>query len=316
MSYAPIALFVYKRPVHTRRVIESLMRCPEFQDSQVYVFCDGAKKPQDLPQVQETREVIKSMIGDSAIVIESSLNKGLAESIIYGVEKILDSSERVIVVEDDLIVNEKFLEFVNCGLEKFQLETQVMQVSGHMFDVPEFENRIDALFLPFTTSWGWGTWKRAWKHFDAHCVGWEAIKTDHDLRYSFDLNGAYDYSVALEQQMLGETSSWAIRWYWSVFKLNGYCLFPANSYVNNIGFDDTATHGYISSQLLFSKRKKKPVTATPNDFVLPEVFAFNGDDLRYVAGAFSSSLKAKILKKIKKAQRFVKRFSAKLIEKN
>jgi hypothetical protein len=203
-------------------------------------------------------------------------------------------------------VHEKFLGFINSGLEQFQFEDRIMQVSGHMFDVPEFKDKRDGIFLPFITSWGWGTWKRAWTHFDASCAGWESIKDNRNLRYSFDLDGTYDYSIALEQQMSGEINSWAVRWYWSVFKLNGYCLFPSNSYVNNIGFDDTATHGYISSKLFFPKRRQENDSSDPNDFVIPESFVFDKNNLKYVTNTFSASRRIRILKKIKRIQRFVK----------
>jgi hypothetical protein len=47
----------------------------------------------------------------------------------------------------------------------------------------------------------------------------------------------------LEQQMNGKRDSWAIRWYWSVFKENGLVLFPPLSLVRNNGFDGSGTHG-------------------------------------------------------------------------
>ncbi|MEH1816447.1 MAG: hypothetical protein V7L09_29160 [Nostoc sp.] len=256
MNYSPIALFVYKRPEHTRRTLESLMRCPEFADSPLYIFCDGAKKEKDKEKVMQAREVVRSLVGTKAEIIESSTNRGLANSIISGVTSLCDKYQRVIVVEDDLVVAPQFLGFLNAALEKYQNELFVMQVSGHMFPVPEFANRNEAVFLPFTTSWGWATWKRAWDYFDAEASGWEVLQTDKQMQNRFNLDGCFDYFPMLKQQMSGEIDSWAIRWYWSVFKNNGCGVYPPTSYVNNIGFDGSGTHSKFG-KLYISKILKK-----------------------------------------------------------
>ena len=39
-----------------------------------------------------------------------------------------------------------------------------------------------------------------------------------------------------------EDKPWDIRWYASVYLLNGYNLFPYKSLVQNIGWDNTGTH--------------------------------------------------------------------------
>jgi len=243
MIYSPIALFVYNRPEHTRRAIESLIQCPEFADSLLYVFCDGAKRQEDIDRVMQTRDVVRSLVGAKAEIIEAAKNQGLANSIISGVTRLCNTYKRVIVLEDDLVVMPEFLAFLNAALEKYQNEPSVMQVSGHMFPVPEFINRTEALFLPFTTSWGWGTWKRAWDCFDPEASGWEVLQTDREMRSRFNLDGNFDYFNMLKRQMCGRIDSWAIRWYWSVFKMKGCVLFPPTTYVSNIGFDGSGTHG-------------------------------------------------------------------------
>lgn len=123
-----------------------------------------------------------------------------------------------------------------------------MQISGHMFPVAEFSQRHIALFLPFTTSWGWGTWQRAWKQFDEHAKGWEQMAKNRELRRRFDLDNRIDYLGMLKMQVAGKIDSWAIRWYWSVFKAGGLVLFPPQSYVENIGFDGSGTHGWRSAR--------------------------------------------------------------------
>ncbi|GAX36706.1 sugar transferase [Nodularia sp. NIES-3585] len=279
MNYSPIALFVYKRPEHTRRTIENLMQCPEFANSPLYIFCDGAKTDKDKEKVMQVREVVRSLVGTKAEIIASTTNRGLANSIISGVTSLCDKYQRVIVVEDDLVVAPQFLGFLNAALEKYQDEPSVMQVSGHMFPVPEFANRSEAIFLPFTTSWGWATWKRAWDYFDAEASGWEVLQTDKQMQNRFNLDGCFDYFKMLKQQISGDIDSWAIRWYWSVFDNNGCVVYPPKSYVHNIGFDGSGTHGSFLARLVF---KSIPEMNSSKLFHLPRYVTIKKDDFNII----------------------------------
>lgn len=279
MSYAPIALFIYKRPEHTQRALESLMQCAEFADSPLYIFCDGSKNPTDQTKVQRTREIAFSLVGTRAKFIESQTNKGLANSIISGVSQLCSNYGRAITLEDDLVVAPEFLNFMNRALDKYEDDEQVMQVSGYMFPIPEFLTRNEALFLPLTTSWGWGTWKRAWNCFDPQASGWEVLETDRSLRKRFNFDGAFDYSNMLKSQMHGQVDSWSIRWHWSVFKSNGLVLFPPQSYVQNIGFDGSGTHGWRSARSVLNA---SDTLQTSNQVSLPTIIGVTQEDFNLI----------------------------------
>lgn len=279
MNYSPIALFIYKRPEHTRRTLESLMQCPEFADSPLYVFCDGAKKEKDQEQVMQAREVVRSLVGTKAKIIESTTNRGLANSIISGVTSLCDQYQRVIVVEDDLVVAPQFLSFLNAALEKYNNEPSVMQISGYILPVSQFSERNKAIFLPFTTSWGWATWKRAWDCFDIDASDWEILISDNALRSRFNLDGSYNYFNLLVSQMSGEVDSWAVRWYFSVFKQNGYVLYPPLSYVDNAGLDGSGSHSSKFANLIFGH---KPLKLSSTMFELPESISIDKCDLDLV----------------------------------
>ena len=119
----------------------------------------------------------------------------------------------------------------------------MFQVSGYQFSVPEFSERRKALFLPITVSWGWATWKRAWRQFDPQASGWQRLRRDTRFRRKFNVNGVYDYATMMLRQAQGVRDSWAIRWYWTVFKNDGLTLFPPRTLVRNTGFDGSGTHG-------------------------------------------------------------------------
>jgi hypothetical protein len=242
MTLAPIALFVYNRPEHTRQTVEALLRNPLAAQSELFIFSDAAKTPETLNRVEQVRAYIRTVGGFKSVqVIEREKNHGLANSIIDGVTKLCDDYGRVIVLEDDLVVAPTFLNYMNEALAKYQDNEKVMQISGYMFPLP-IQADSDAFFLPFTTSWGWATWKRAWEKFDPEAKAFESLKVDAQKRRAFDLDNSYPYFKMLEQQKKGLSDSWAIRWNLSVFNENGLVLFPRVTLVNNHGFDGSGVH--------------------------------------------------------------------------
>lgn len=265
IGLAPVALFVYNRPDHLRRTIESLMRCDGFANSPVFVFADGARGEHDREAVEATRHVARELLGEQAQYHLSASNRGLARSIVDGVEHLLAIHGRVIVVEDDLMLAQGFLRFMNDALDRYSDDQRVYQVSGHMFDVGEFAQRHQALLLPLTTTWGWATWARAWQAFNPEARGWEALQQDHALRKRFNVGGVYDYAHMLERQMAGQRQSWGIRWYWSVFSKGGLCCFPPRSLVANIGMDGTGTNG----KGVFRSFESRTLMSGASPFVAP-----------------------------------------------
>jgi hypothetical protein len=240
MTLSPIALFVYNRPHHTRKTLESLMANAELSDSPLYVFCDGAKRKKDLPLVRETRELIRSYELDNITIIEREENMGLAHSIITGVTELCNKYGRVIVVEDDLYLSPYFLKYMNTAIDTYEEYGEVMHISGYMF--PVRGQLPDTFFYRATSCWGWGTWKRAWDKFEPDVHKLLAGFQDKNKRWEFDIQGSMKYHRMLILQAIGMSDSWAIRWYASVFLNNGLCLHPGKSLVNNIGHDDSGVH--------------------------------------------------------------------------
>ena len=240
---APIAIFAYNRPQHLQATLQSLSECAEWCGSRVILYSDGPRQPSDAAAVAAVREVAKSIDHPFLEVVEREDNLGLAQSIIRGVSEVCERFGRAIVVEDDLLVSEGFLGYLNRALNAYAKRADIFQVSAHMFDVPEFAERRATLLLPMTTTWGWATWRRAWRHFAPDAPGWERLRADGACRKRFNLENHYNYYSMLQQQMTGKRDSWGIRWYWTVFAADGLSCFPPRSLVRNTGMDGSGTHG-------------------------------------------------------------------------
>ena len=241
MDLAPIAIFTYKRPQHTRQLMLSLLENQEMRRSRVHVYSDGPKTVHDAPLVESTRAVIKSFRLPNLTITERSRNMGLSGNVVDGVGQACAAHGRIIVLEDDLQVSPTFLSFMNDALNRYRDAPEVMHVSGYMFPVRLRED-TQAVFLPFINVSGWATWERAWRRFDAAAAGYDQVARDPMLRRAFDLDGKYYFFHMLELFKSGRIDSWAIRWYLTVFLQHGLAAYPAKSLVENCGYDANGTH--------------------------------------------------------------------------
>jgi len=237
---APVALFAFKRPRHVELALRSLMQNPELRDSPVHIYCDGPRDDADRDGVLAARSVVRELAPKHAVIVERPVNLGLDRSVVAGVSELCERHGRVIVIEDDLEVAPDFLRYMNAALDRYAEDDQVMQVSGYQFPVA-IEGSGDAVLLPYTTSWGWATWARAWRHFDHGAVAYEGLRRDAAKRRAFDLDGCYPYFQMLTSNLKKAVPAWDVVFYLTVFTRRAMVLHPMRSKVVNHGFDGSGT---------------------------------------------------------------------------
>ncbi|MBR6199760.1 MAG: hypothetical protein IKQ61_05800 [Spirochaetales bacterium] len=260
MAFAPIALFVYNRPDHTRRTLEALSQNELADQSHLFIFADGPKQnvsEDQLDRIRQTRAVIREKQWCGKVdIIEADKNKGLAQSIIDGVTKIVNEFGKIIVLEDDLLTGKYFLQYMNDGLDVYENENKVVEIHGFMYshrkELPE------TFFIKGADCWGWATWKRAWALFNPDGQYLLDELQRRKLEYVFDFDNTYGYVDMLKGQIAGRNNSWAIRWLASAFLADCYTLYPSKSLVKNFGFDGSGTHcgdnDYLQNDEVYNER--------------------------------------------------------------
>ncbi|HVY75132.1 MAG TPA: glycosyltransferase [Puia sp.] len=241
MSLAPIALFTYNRPDHTRKTVEGLRQNPLSSQTDLFAFSDGPKSEAAKQQVQEVRDYLKTINGfRSVTIVERKANKGLSANIIDGVQRVVSEFGKVIVMEDDLIVSPYFLDYMNKGLCIYEQDENVISLHGYLYPVKE--KLPETFFLRGADCLAWATWKRGWDLFerDANLLLQKLIESKQMKQFDFD--GNYPFVQMLKDQIAGKRDSWAIRWYASAFLANKYTLFPGKSLAVNIGGDGSGTN--------------------------------------------------------------------------
>ena len=256
---APIALFVYNRPGHAQRTVNSLRENELAPRSDLFVFSDGAKNEAGSAAVQQIRRYVRTIQGfRSVTIIERERNWGLANSVIGGITALCNEFGRVIAMEDDLLTTADFLTFVNQALKRYEAEPRIFSVSGFNFGFNGPKHYpYDAFCFYRSSSWGWGTWRDRWERADWKMSDYYSFCTDKKQRRQFN-RGGDDLSGMLARQMYGKIDSWAIRWAYTHFKQDALALLSFRPRVFHIGCDGSATHLRRKSfkQLPLTKERK------------------------------------------------------------
>jgi hypothetical protein len=237
MRHTPIVLFTYKRLDTLRKTVESLKANSLANSSDLIVYSDGLKSSKDEISIAEVRAYLKTIRGFKTITIHESLtNKGLANSIIEGVTEVINQYGKVIVLEDDLIVSQNFLVFMNTALGFYIDEAEIFSIAGYSIPINCNHSDSDVYFTSRSSSWGWATWKDRWSSIDWEVKDYSGFKKDKTLRRNFNKMGS-DMSQMLDRQMQGKINSWAIRWCYHQFKYDLFSAHPFTSKIVNIGFN-------------------------------------------------------------------------------
>ncbi len=265
--YAPIVVFAFNRPEALVNTIESLLLNSEASKSDLFVFVDGARddKEGEFEKVEAVREYVKTIKGFKSVHYTfSETNKGLGNSVIAGVTKVVNQYGKVIVLEDDLVLSENFLSFMNQALDFYKNKLRVFSICGWSSDIHFPDGyQFDSYCCVRSSSWGWATWSDRWNSVDWKLNDWDTYR---DKGKSFNQWGGSDCWKMLNDWKNGKNKSWAIRFVFAQFLQDKVSVFSRQCLVDNNGFDGSGTDcpRYCRTKWKFKKSSKK-------------VFCFNED---------------------------------------
>lgn len=256
MNLAPVIVFNYNRPGHSLRTWEALSQNEFAAQTELYLYCDGAKpnaSEEMCSRIASLHKQAKQYAIDApkqrkfkdVHVVCAEQNKGLANSIIGGVTDVINKHGRVIVLEDDLLTSPYFLKYMNVALDKYDSYPAVFSISANRPPVNKMAIPADYPYDVFVSlrsfSTGWATWKDKWSRID-----WSLDYLEDFLRHPEQIDafnrGGDDLTDMLCLQRDGKIDSWAIRFAFQHFYHHAVAILPCSPYVDNIGFDGTGIH--------------------------------------------------------------------------
>ena len=214
----PIFFLCFNRPIETCKV---LVRILQARPKYLYIvidYEDTVKHNTVCGLVYRFRDLYIQM-GTQVTVITNTENLGCRESSLLGINRVFQSHDRIIMIEDDTLPDLSFFTYAENMLDYYEYDKRIWQVSGNnMHDIP-FEHYYG--FSKFCNCWGWGTWRDRWQKFQNQPIS----LSDKVLPFYL----SYD----LKRRLKIETT-WDYNWFLTILLQHGLCVTPRNNLVDNI----------------------------------------------------------------------------------
>lgn len=239
-----LAFFVYRRPEHTRKVLESVK---ENGFKKIYIFQDGLKDEKNREEWEEVSRIVKNIDFTEVELHISEHNKGLANSVVDGINYVIARHEAVIALEDDVVLGNGYLDFMDACFEKYKENPQVMCVCGASvgdYVTNGIKSQYDVFFSYRMCSRAWGTWKDRWSLFHRDINYVKDFLKDDELSENVARIAGRDViwmARALVNHPEG-IDTWAT--YWGIIQAvrNGVEVTPFRALARDIGHDGSGTN--------------------------------------------------------------------------
>ena len=165
------------------------------------------KNSLDKKKVEITRYIAKNITGfKSKKIFIRNKNFDLFKNITSGLDSVFKKHNKAIILEDDILVNKFFINYMNKALKIYKNNSKVSSIHGWFC---EHKKKIPStFFLRGSDIWGWATWKRSWIEFNRNPKKLiEKFKKKPELIRKFNLMDSYDYFSLLTKRSLNLNQS-------------------------------------------------------------------------------------------------------------
>lgn len=233
-----IALFIYDRPQCTKMVLEALKRN---HIDELYVFQDGLGEQTNKTAWEQNGSLIQK-IDWCKVIYEKNEHKAssLDAQIIYGINKVLQQKEEIIVIEDDCVISDDCIDFFIRCFETYRNNKKIISIDAYLepITIPD-DYKLPVIASGATASWGWGTWKNRWEEFQRDYDLIKRIGKSMNEYKGFDNFGYSIKKILTEYWLLG---TWDLWWSINMLVKEGISIRPTYNKVYNIGFENPGTH--------------------------------------------------------------------------
>ena len=161
----PVAMLFFNRPDTLEKVFAAVK---EARPRQLFLIQDGARAGKnDEKKIIKCREIVSDIDWDCEVIQDfSDVNLGCGKRMYTGVTNAFKHVDRLIIIEDDIVVSPDFFTFCAELLEKYKDDTRIHRISG-MCHMGEYtKSPYSYAFSNISSCWGWATWKRSWDDMD------------------------------------------------------------------------------------------------------------------------------------------------------
>ncbi|HEX4373695.1 MAG TPA: hypothetical protein VHZ50_10365 [Puia sp.] len=241
----PILLVVFNRPGPTQRVFDAIK---ETKPAYLYVAADGPRpgNSADKERCQKVKQIITEGI-DWDCEVKTRFqeeNLGCGKGVSSAITWFFENVEQGIILEDDCLPDKSFFGFCSELLEKYKDDARVSHISGfnYMSAGNGIANANSYFFSIHAPIWGWASWRRAWKDYDFYMASWELESSKKQIKKRFSFYQMLSIGNAFEAMYNQKIDTWDFQWWYLCILTNTVGIVPNVNLIQNIGFNNDATH--------------------------------------------------------------------------
>lgn len=237
----PVAIILFNRPHLVEKVFQAVRRA---KPRQLFLIADGPHCEDEVEQCLAARSLAEEVDWDCELKTNyAEHNLGCRQRVVSGLNWLFSLAEEAIILEDDCVPHPSFFRYCETLLRYYRTDERVMEISGCNY-YPRCKSRWHSYFFShYYHTWGWATWRRAWKHYDVHLKGWPEFRQSQTWTNLFDDAAEERFWANVYDQVVagGLETSWDYQWQFARWVHNGLAAVPAVNLVTNIGFGPGAT---------------------------------------------------------------------------
>lgn len=253
MFNTPVLLLIFNRLETTKLVFEAIRkRQPAF----LFIAADGPRTNKE--GEKEITDLVRNYVIENidwdceVKTLFRDENLGCGRAVSEGISWFFDNVESGIILEDDCLPEASFFNFCEELLNLYKYNSQIVHISGNNFQDESTSYNCSYYYSKYPNSWGWATWKRAWKIFDL-----KLEKEDYDKKIN-SLNNFKNEKNYFKHMIKYIKAGnyyhiWDFQWLLTTNIQKGLCIVPAINLVTNIGFGEAATHTFGEPNLFLSR---------------------------------------------------------------
>ena len=250
----PVMVVAFNRPAMLKETLSNLSRCENLGDREIHLYVDGPRNVADESKIRAVVDVAMKWGRDLRIKIRNA-NLGGVPNMIAAVSEMLEQYGRVIIIEDDILVSQSFLTFMDDALSRYENNPKIWAINGYVdpkMTMPR-QYKKDYFLAPRHSAWGWGTWKDRWAAVDFEIKDWTTMRSDESLVRELNVAGG-DIVKMLDAEVAGELNAWDVQCTYYMRKNGLYTLRPRLTLTKNNGFGTECEHCSMPSSR-YSKQK-------------------------------------------------------------
>jgi hypothetical protein len=232
----PVGFFIFNRPDLTERVFAAIARA---RPRKLFIVADGPRSQADDESCVEVRRIATQVDWECECkTLFSSTNLGCGPRIASGIDWIFSEVEECIFLEDDTFPCPSFFSFCSAMLDRYRDDQRILHVNG---DNSANENRTpdSYYFSKYAHTWGWASWRRAWRHYDYRMPDWPEFESAGLLAQVCEDADEEAYWREIFEQMHADPAvigTWDYQWVYAVWTQSGMVVAPNRNLISNIGF--------------------------------------------------------------------------------